>query len=174
MMFSSWKKKEKSNITSVSFSFVVLCFSLFSPYSTDQGCHWQFSNNFYFLDCNIITSFTMSLFLLQTLPCTYLLVFFQILASFSLTVTFLKHCVEQYVLVPFLFHCWDKYYDQKQLGEEWVYFILCFQVPIHYWKTSGQQLKQEQQEPWKKITLWLPFWIMCSSLFYIPQDHLLV
>lgn len=74
-------------------------------------------------------------------------------------------------LVSFLC-CWDKYHDQKQLGEEWVYFILCFQVPIHYWRTSGQQLKQEQQEPWKKTTLWLPFWFMCGSLSYIPQDHL--
>lgn len=177
--FEKWcfplEKKEKSKIISVSFSFVVLCFSLFSPYIVlIKVAIGNFQITFYFLDCNIITSFTMSFFLLQTLPCTHLLVFFQILASFSLTVTFLKHCVEQYVLVPFLFHYRDKYYYQKQLGEEWVYFILCFQVPIHYWRTSGQQLKQEQQEPWKKTTLWLPFWLMCSSLSYIPQDHLLV
>lgn len=34
--------------------------------------------------------------------------------------------------------------DQKQLREKRVYFILYFQVTVHHWGKSGQELKQDR------------------------------
>lgn len=45
-----------------------------------------------------------------------------------------------------LFHCHDKYHDQKQLGRAKVYFSWYFPVTDHYWGTWGAETGTETME----------------------------
>jgi hypothetical protein len=65
-----------------------------------------------------------------------------------------------------------KHHDQKQPGQERVYFSLQFHTTDHHWGKSGQELRQELiQRPWRNTAYRLAPHGLLSLLSYTIQDH---
>ena len=71
-----------------------------------------------------------------------------------------------------------KYQDQKASWGGKDLFSSHFQIIVHHWRKSGQELKQGRilrqeltQKPWRDAAYWLASHALLSLLPYRTQDH---